>query len=323
MPTRIKIRGIYSTALTKFALDSGFQVVDPSAKIRERFPQAFADEDYDILLQDRDDLQGIKLKGEADRLCQILTLMQESFLDAIITSFLPVDEDETLVVADLELPGASKERLDQIRAGVVPTLRNHHRMKIIDSDLLEEAEKKLAAKPRERLILERELWKQAVLMPLQKEGTVRLEHIRPSGKPMRPREGIIEIAKESKVAFKRSFSRGRYDGLNLPIRNGDYGLTEIRDGDWFIKHKYYSREHLLIGEYYNVNTPVELYPYGARYVDLEVDVIRRAGEDAFAVDREKLDILSRKGCIGKDLYSKALLTTEQMLRSLNRKENKT
>jgi len=63
---------------------------------------------------------------------------------------------------------------------------------------------------------------------------------------------------------------------------------------------------------------VEFYPYGARYVDLEVDVIRRAGEDAFAIDREKLEILAKKGCIGKDLQARALFVAEQMLRSLNR-----
>ncbi len=106
--------------------------------------------------------------------------------------------------------------------------------------------------------------------------------------------------------------------MNLPIRKGDYCLTEIREGEWYIRHSYFSKEHLRIGEYFNINTPTELYPYGARYVDLEVDVIRRAGENAFAIDREKLEVLARKGCIGKDLQNKVLLVSEQLLRSLNR-----
>ena len=80
---------------------------------------------------------------------------------------------------------------------------------------------------------------------------------------------------------------------------GDYCLTEIREGEWYIRHSYFSKEHLRIGEYFNINTPAELYPYGARYVDLEVDVIQRAGENAFPIDQEKLEVLARKGCIGK------------------------
>jgi hypothetical protein len=151
---------------------------------------------------------------------------------------------------------------------------------------------------------------------------VRLEHIRPSGKPIRPREGILQSVAENRIVFKRIFSKGRYDGLDLPIRKGDYCLTEIREGEWYVKHAYFSKEHLRIGEYININTPTEVYPYGARYVDLEVDVIRRTGEIAFATDREKLELLARAGCIGKDLQSRALIVAEQMLRSLNRNKSK-
>jgi probable ribonuclease FAU-1 len=160
--------------------------------------------------------------------------------------------------------------------------------------------------------------KEAVLDPLEKSGMVRLEHVRPSGKSMRPREGIIQKIDGQEIIFKRSFSPGRYDGLNLVIRKGDYGLTEIREGEWYVKHSYFSSERLLIGEYFNINTPVELYPYGARYVDLEVDVIRRAGEKAFEIDREKLGILTQRGCIGPELEARALHAANRILRSLNR-----
>ena len=64
MLPRIKIRGIYSTALTKLALDYGFQVVEPSEKIRGRFHMdSRADGEYEILIRDRDDLQGIEVRG--------------------------------------------------------------------------------------------------------------------------------------------------------------------------------------------------------------------------------------------------------------------
>lgn len=318
MQPRIKIRGIYSTALTHFAQDSGFEVVDPSPKIRERFHMDFPDGDFDILIQDREDLQGIELKGEADQLCNFLVLMQKVFLDAIIVSFLPTDDNEPIVVANMELPGGSKKNMDLIRSRVVPTLKNHHRLKIIDSNLLDSAEIELEKHPENKAEIEERILLEGIIHPMIREGLVRLEHIRPSGKSMRPREGSVQEVVDNKIIFKRSFSKGHYDGLNLPIRRGDYCLTEIREGEWYVKHSYFSKEHLLIGEYFNINTPVEFYPYGARYVDLEVDVIRRAGEDAFAIDREKLEILAKKGCIGEDLQARALFVAEQMLRSLNR-----
>ena len=205
-------------------------------------------------------------------------------------------------------------------SSVVPTLKNHHRLKIIDPELLESAEVEFSRHPENRTGLEQRLLREAILDPLVKAGQVRLEHIRPSGKPMRPRLGILQSVREKRLVFKREFSKGRYDGLDLPIRKGDYCVTEVREGEWYIRHSYFSKEHLSIGEYFNINTPTELYPYGARYVDLEVDVIQRAGEKAFGIDQEKLEVLARKGCIGQDLQNKALVVSERLLRGLNRKK---
>lgn len=322
MSPRIKVRGIYSTALTKLALDSGFEVVEPSEKIRERFPIEFANHPHNLMIQDREDLQGVEIKGEADQLTPLLAAMRKTLIDLVIVSFLPTEDDEPRVIANVEFPGASKERLDEIRSFVVPTIRNHHRLKLIDAEMLESAESRLAKEPESKAELERMLTRNAILLPLEKGGVARVEHIRPSGKSMRPREGVIQAINENRLVFRRSFSRGRYDGLDVLIRKGDYCLTEIREGCWYIKHNYFSKERLHIGEYYNINTPVELYPYGARYVDLEVDVIRRAGEDPFLIDREKLVLLSQRGCIGKELESRALLVAEQILRNLREKIRK-
>jgi hypothetical protein len=302
MSRRIKIRGIYSTALTKFALDSGFLVVDPSEKVRQRFHVPFSEHaEHEILILDREDLQGIEIRGEADHLCELLTLMRQSLLDVVIVA---------------------KEKLDRIRSGVLPTLRNHHRLKIINPNLLESTEAEFARRPEKRGVLERMLFREAILDPLIKEGLVRLEHIRPSGKPMRPREGVLQSVDENRIVFKRNFSQGRYDGLDLPIREGDYCLTEMREAEWSVRHSYFSKEHHRIGEYFNINTPTEFYPFGARYIDLEVDVVRRAGENAFVIDREKLDMLARKGCIGKGLQERTIMVAERMLQSLNSEKAK-
>ncbi|MGC9196669.1 MAG: DUF402 domain-containing protein [Syntrophobacteraceae bacterium] len=184
--------------------------------------------------------------------------------------------------------------------------------------MLDGAEAEFCRHPEDRQALEDMLFSKAILTPLVEGGRVKLEHIRASGKPMRPRFGTLESVSAKRAVFRREFHAGRYDGLDVAISEGDYCLTEIGEGHWCVKHSYFSKQHRPIGDYININTPTELYPYGARYVDLEVDVVQRAAEKAFAIDREKFALLVRKGCIGKELEDKVLVISEQLLRSLNR-----
>jgi probable ribonuclease FAU-1 len=316
MKTRVKIRGIYSTALTRLVLDGGYSVVDPSVKICERFGMGPEGDGYDILIQDRNDLQGILICGEPERISQVLTFIQENLVDAVLLELGPAEHDERLVRANIELPGASKEILDGIRFSVTPTLTRHHRLRTIDAKALEDAEVYLLAYPEKKSSIEKKLFTEVVLLPLEKAGVVTVHHVRPSGKPMRPREGVLVGIDDHTLVIKRSFSHGRYDGLDLPINPGDYGITEVHEGAWHIKHAYYSRSAELIGEYYNINTPVELYPSGARYLDLEVDVIRRAGQEPFIIDQEKLSLLNVQGSIGNALQNKALEVAEELFRGL-------
>jgi hypothetical protein len=164
--------------------------------------------------------------------------------------------------------------------------------------------------------LEIKLFQEAILIPLQKYGHGALEHIRIAGKRIRPREGTIMEADSRCFVLKRTFSRGRYDGLDLPIEDEDYGITEVSEGAWYLKHTYYSKGGRLKGIYYNINTPIEFYPYGARYVDLEVDVVQRGGDAPFMVDRERLAILGREGFITPQLESHASSVADRLLRDL-------
>jgi hypothetical protein len=312
MPARIKIRSIYSTALTKLLLDAGYYVVEPSAKIRERFNLEHNSEPCDLFIRDRDDLQGIEISGPPENLCQFLTFLQEQLLDAVLLESGPAREEEGLVRAGIEFPGGAKATLDAIRFSVTPTLLRHHRLRIINSRALEKAEILLTAHPEKKDSLEKNLFLETILLPIEKSGLVKMEHVRPSGKSMRPREGILIKSNSQGLIFKRFFSKGRYDGLDIPIQQGDYGLTEVHEGSWYVKHSYYTKEGKLIGEYFNINTPVELYPYGARYLDLEVDVIRRAGEKPSIIDREKLSLLTRQGQIGSTLEMKAMEIAESL-----------
>jgi len=151
---------------------------------------------------------------------------------------------------------------------------------------------------------------------LRKAGLVRIEHVKILGEPIPLREGLLIEAGAHRILIKRSFSRGRYDGLNVPIEEGDYGFTEAQEGAWTIRHAYYSQEGRMKGEYYHVNTPVELYPEGVRYLDLEVDAINRVGERPFMIDREGLSLLTAKGVIGRALEKKAFEAAEGLIELL-------
>ena len=325
MKTLVKIRGIYTTALTKLLLDSGYAIADPSPEVQERFRLAPTHKLPEILIKDQEDHQGVEIFGEADEICRLLGNIQPQLLDVALLRFEPLAESERelldelesskeLVHARFEFGGASKGSLDLIRSSVVPSLHRHHRLRILHPKKLEKAEKQLGKQPQLKEDLERTLFQEVILTPLSKAGAVKLEHIKVAGKPVRPREGILLGAKGNQIMVKRSFSQGRYDGLDLPIEEGDYSLTEAEEGAWYVKHAYYSKEGRLKGEYYNINTPVELYPYGARYLDLEIDVVRRVGERSFIVDREDLAVLAKDGSIGAGLEKKALEVAQSLLK---------
>jgi hypothetical protein len=163
----VKIRGIYSTALTRLLLDSGYTPAEPSPEIRERFGLAQTAEAYDILIQDRDDLQGVNLTGDPERICELMRFLQEWLLDAVQLSVNPVEESEGIISARIELPGASKEMLDKLRSSVLPTLDRHHRYRIILSRGLELAERKVSSwKPMSIASSSSEFFQKAAMMGL-------------------------------------------------------------------------------------------------------------------------------------------------------------
>lgn len=114
-----------------------------------------------------------------------------------------------------------------------------------------------------------------------------IEHVKPNGEVIilgkgkvtksDSQRGIIEIKRELQPG-------GKYDGLAIPKELGDYAITEFQAGSWSYRTAYYSKDNKLKGEYYNVNTPIEIYPDRVRYVDLEIDVVRDSSGAVKAID---------------------------------------
>ncbi len=200
--TRVKIRGIYTTALTKLLLDLGYSIADPSPEIQQRFRLNPVQELPQILIRDSEDHHGVETFGEADGICELLGDLQPELLDSAILRFEPAGETakelpeeleglSEFVRARLEFGGASKGFLDLVRSSVVPSLSLHHRFRIIHPKKLERLEKELGDRPQFAWELDRKLFDEEILLPLSKAGVVRLEHVKISGKPVRPREGVL------------------------------------------------------------------------------------------------------------------------------------
>ena len=63
---KVRIRGIYTTAVTRLVLDAGADVVGASEPIRERFDADFGDDPHDATVATTDDRQGVGVHGGED-----------------------------------------------------------------------------------------------------------------------------------------------------------------------------------------------------------------------------------------------------------------
>jgi hypothetical protein len=306
----LKARGIYATGLTRLFLDAGYGITQPSREIVERFQIPETKENEDVSIMDRDDKQGIQISGKKASVDQLIRYLWDVCIDMVVRrDSLPegLTESEDIHVRwDIEFPGASKAVLDRSRGRVVPTMRHHHRLRIIASDYVDLIEREIARAPHRQDRLEREFMGRFLYQPLNKAGMIRFEHVKPEGQILNLREGEIVAFEEDELLVRRHFHQGRYDGLDLPVEPGDYGLTKVAANAWSLRHRYFAKGGVPKGTYWNVNTPVELYPDRIRYVDLHVDVVRRGKGAPRIIDQERLGFITRHGFISTRLQEKAL-----------------
>jgi hypothetical protein len=219
---------------------------------------------------------------------------------------------------DVEFPYLTKSALDEERNKIIPTAFSHHRLRIIGSEYVDLIEKKeLATHPEKRRSVSENLERRLIWDGYTPGKEIGLSHVKLSGKVLALSEGEIIRAdfKKRKLVLKRSKFKGRskYDGLDIPKQEGDYAITEVSEGEWFYRHTYLRKNGELIGSYYNVNTPVELYPEEIRYVDLEVDVVVWPDGKAQVKDEEILEERFRMGFLSDRLREAALRVTHHLL----------
>ncbi len=79
---KVKIRGIYATALTKLLRDKNFEIADPSDPILDRFNLDEVGKSADILIYDKEDLNGVTINGCGCE--EVVKILKESFDDVFV-----------------------------------------------------------------------------------------------------------------------------------------------------------------------------------------------------------------------------------------------
>jgi hypothetical protein len=79
--SRVRVRGIYTTALTE-RLQGAFDVVQASPPIRRRFDAEFAHEEYDVSVETTDDRQGVGVSGDPETVAAVADDLEGLGIDA-------------------------------------------------------------------------------------------------------------------------------------------------------------------------------------------------------------------------------------------------
>lgn len=219
-------------------------------------------------------------------------------------------------IAHIKIPYEAKRRLDEIRGKVTPTIPNHHFYKSLNSEfalVVDLAEKIISKNPELKEEVTEQV-KETILQKYPKIGEIiEIEHAKLNGKRIHLTPGKIIEKTNNPLTLKlmRKFrSGGVYDALNIPIEEGDYGITEITQGSWYMKTSYYNKEKELKGEYYNISTGIEIHPQKVTYIDLAIDIVRWPNNDVKVVDKEELEEAYKKGIITEKYYKEILKNVE-------------
>jgi hypothetical protein len=327
---RVRIRGIYTTALSALLLEQGATVLEPSLPIQERLGLPYIEGPEEVSIFDRSDRQGVIVEGVSSSVTWVISILREALPDSLFRLYnkkTRVSQGMTggglqslrLALASyvVEFPATVKRRLDYTRSLKVATLHGHHTLKVVDPNAVDAAELELVEHPNQRRPLASQLRQDLVYRHFRHGSSVIIQHVKVD-QPLFGRgielTGRISRCKPGFLLLVRHFrAGGTYDGLGEPKEEGDWGTIILKEGGWVTKRRYFRKGGDLIGDLYNINTPVEFYPDHLRYVDLELDVVRLPDGTARLEDQEVLEERVARGLMPLSLAQAAQGTATRLL----------
>nr|MDO8108832.1 DUF402 domain-containing protein [Candidatus Sigynarchaeota archaeon] len=222
--------------------------------------------------------------------------------------------------------------LDTTRRQKVATLSNHHYWRIVtelignNSSLIDCIEYAIAQYGDMQKNLEHAFdgfAHEQFFFP-RKNSIVNIMHYKPNGDifKLKPGKAIdvvystddgFSVGKQcTSLVLKREFSpqpwhKSFYDGFEgLDIKPGDYSTCHVKENFPVVTNKYFRADGTPIGCYYNISTPVQVFPGEIQYLDLEIDVVENQAGEKKVVDADKLDAAVKDGYISEKTREFAL-----------------
>ncbi|TFG19953.1 MAG: DUF402 domain-containing protein [Promethearchaeota archaeon] len=219
-------------------------------------------------------------------------------------------------------PNTTKFKLDQLRDEIIPTIPLHHEIKacsniehttplrtlLLIEEILEESGGKGFTEGIKKKFIS--YYSSNLYAPRQ---ILNINHYKINGRIVHLQSGQIKRIERLRdpnrlqVILRRFMrSQGNYDGLDIPIEEGDYAIGIYEQGSWSAETAYYSKNNELKGKYFNINTPIIFRPDGVHYFDLEIDVMEPLNRKRHIIDKELLDKALEMNIVSEELYNKAL-----------------
>jgi len=200
--------------------------------------------------------------------------------------------------------------LDDLRRRVVTTIPGHHRIKAVSNeagiavDLVEALWADLDASALDGATFP--FGTVTDLLGPRVGDRLALSHGKPDGRRFELGVGEVTACEDRTVTLRREMTGGgRYDGLGVEREAGDVAVTRLTEGKWWYPTVYRDADGTVKGTYLNVCTPLELFPDGATYVDLEVDVVKYADGTVERLDEQELAAAVEAGHVSDELAEKA------------------
>jgi len=310
---KLEIRGIYSTALIVLLLDKGFDIINPTRSQTERFGlNCRGDADASII--DSSDRHYIEIRGVPEVVESVIEVLNKNLEDLII---LRPTIGGKAAMARVGFPVEAKLKLDEFRSKVAYTVPWHHycraggealsSMVSFAEDLVERG----LMDPEE---MSKMFDEQVRKMVPRLRAKIKIIHSKLNGKRIKIGPGTVIWRRDESVKIQRRIlGCGIYDGLEIEKSPGDYALTEVRRLEWWMKTSYYNISGIPKGFYYNICTPIALYPDHIHYFDLEVDVVVKPNGEAKTIDIEELEKAVEEERIQENLMKKALRVADELL----------